>query len=402
MSKSNNQSNQENEMSLFSYQPQDNNTENLKKNKFYFSFSKFSLYRECPLKYKFRYIDQVPEKPKPYLIFGRVIHEILAHFFSRVPPPPLEELIQIFREKWEATSIEEKGYAKPEYDKIDFNKGIRIINNFYQKHKDNNTLPLKNEYQTFVDLDNITANIIADRIDYLGDGKIIIVDYKTGSDKARSSDQLYFYQKICEMDKKLIDLINSKYRENIRKVEVYSMKYYYVETLKEQNFTRANDNEIENFWKEVLLTVEKINSGSFDPTPNEKTCGWCDYKNLCPVFSNSTKIKEKNNNTDELIKEYIEINEKMKELEAKLIELIDEKIEHNGKTIKKVKTYEIYDRDEIIKILKEYGIYEKILKPTISSVVEIIESNETPSEVKEKLLKNIKTGYKISIENSKK
>jgi hypothetical protein len=83
-------------------------------------------------------------------------------------------------------------------------------------------------------------------------------------------------------------------------------------------------------------------------------------------------------------------------------ELIDEKIEHNGKTIKKIKTYEIYDRDEIIKILKEYGIYEKILKPTISSVMEIIESNETPSEVKEKLLKNIKTGYKISIENSKK
>jgi len=395
----NSQNNTFNEMSLFSYNPNNEEYSVDKKNKFYFSYSKFSLYRECPLRYKFRYIDVIPEKPKPYLVFGRILHEILAHFFSRVPPPPLSELIEMFEEKWDSITIEEKGYLKPEYDRMDLNKGIRIINNFYQRHKDNDKLPVKNEYQTFVDVSGIVANIIVDRIDYLGDGKIDIVDYKTGSDKSRTSDQLYFYQKICEMDTKLVELINKKYRENLKKIEVHSMKYYYIETLKEQNFIRADENVIEKFWSEVLSTVRNIEDKKFDPAPG-KNCEWCDYKGICPVFNGE---KEKRNS--KLIDEYISISNKIfdleirkKEIEKEIIETIPEKITYDTRTIKKVKTYEFVDRDEIIKLIKEYGFYEKILKPTQNSIVELIESDETPKELKEKLLKNVKTTYKIVME----
>ena len=44
------------------------------------SHSSITLYNECPQKYKFRYIDAVPEKPRHFFSFGRSVHSALEPF----------------------------------------------------------------------------------------------------------------------------------------------------------------------------------------------------------------------------------------------------------------------------------------------------------------------------------
>ncbi|WP_424244657.1 ATP-dependent helicase/DNAse subunit B [Elusimicrobium posterum] len=52
-----------------------------------FSYSKMSLYRECPQKFKFRYIHKIPESPKYYFAFGNAMHKALEYLYNVQQPP---------------------------------------------------------------------------------------------------------------------------------------------------------------------------------------------------------------------------------------------------------------------------------------------------------------------------
>jgi len=394
---------------LFSY----NNNETKKSpekesEKFYFSYSKFSLYNECPFKYKVRYIDKIKEKPKSFFYFGDVIHKTLEYFFRRVPPPKIEDLIKFLTEEWKSKPFEERGYLNQHYEKIDYNKALNVIKNFYQKHSENKEIPFQLEYKTYVDVDGITANIVADKLEYKGGGNIIIVDYKTGKPGERTKDQLYFYQKICEMDRNLIEKVKEIYRENVKKINVLDMVYYYVETLKEVKIPRADDREINCFWEDVLKTVENIKNKKFDPKPSELSCRWCDFKEQCPIYKDNSNLS-----IETLANEYIKLSNNIKQLEIKAQE-IEEKIlilmkndfidiisDGSNIKVKKSKMYEFKDRDEIIKILKQNNLYEKALRITLQSIYEIINSDDTPDEIKNELIDKSTIKYKLSIEEQK-
>ena len=54
----------------------------------YVSWSAISTFRTCPLKYKFRYIDGLPEESvSAALIFGTGIHTAIEQHFQSIPSP---------------------------------------------------------------------------------------------------------------------------------------------------------------------------------------------------------------------------------------------------------------------------------------------------------------------------
>ncbi|MEF3280017.1 MAG: PD-(D/E)XK nuclease family protein [Elusimicrobiota bacterium] len=399
---------------IFSYNPENKGTENkkikiLNEEKFHFSYSKMSLYLECPLKYKFKYVDKLKEKPKPFFVFGRIIHSVLEFFYSRVPPPSVEELITFFKKKWDEVPPEEKNYRLPRYEQEAFEEGIRIIKNFHFKHRNNDKIPFLLEHSTVVNIDGIAAQIVADKIEYDGNGLITIVDYKTGKDGGRSNDQLYFYQKICESDPQIIEKIAQKYKVSIKKVEVNKMIYYYVQSLKEVAFERAKDSEINHFWEKVMDTVDKIKSKKFDPSPSDLACSYCDFKSLCPVMKD-VNLK-KNSKITELIKIDAQINEFMKKRTEIEKEIIKEMAEKDSITIKteneeiivnKTPQYEFKDRDKLINILKDNNLYEKVLKPTVKSVIEILNDEDISDEIKQKIKNISNVSYQIQLLRKKK
>lgn len=374
--------------SIFNYKPPED--EKTKRQDFIFSYSRMSLYNECPLKYKFKYIDKIPEKPKKFLFIGRVIHSALELFFSKVPPPSLDELFNFIIKEWKNTPYDQKGYAKQEYDEIDLQNILNIMKNFYLKHQDNKKIPFLLEYSTYVTIDGYKFTIIADKIEYIGNGKIVIVDYKTGKEGDRTPHQLYFYQKICEADPIILKKIEEKYSDKLNSVEVDSMVYYYVENLKEIRYPRAKESEIKRFWDEAISVIENILSNKFDPTPSEKACKWCDYKEICEIYSSSHKsrIEELSNNYLKILDQIENLKNELQEIEIKLIEEMKKinktEIKSNGKTIKIEKRPKIQDiiknKDEIKKLLNDFGLYEKASKVTVSSIIEMMEDPTLPRD----------------------
>lgn len=251
-----------------------------------FSYSKLSMYKECPQKYKFRYIHMLPEKPKYYFAFGSALHSVMEYIYELKNPsfPSLQEALDFFTKDWKSTTYEKKGYPSAEKEQSGYEEGCRIIESYYQKHQSTFVHPLSVEMKSTLDTDGLSLTSILDRIDYLGDGKVMILDYKTGKTVERMPDQLYMYQKVAEISPLVKSLVQQK-DPSVNEIRVEKLCFYHLPTLKEMYFERAADKQIFEFWQGVLSVADEIRAGKFSPSPSENKCRWCDYRNICPVFT---------------------------------------------------------------------------------------------------------------------
>ncbi len=386
---------------------QDNNKTVQKKNtdgkKFLFSYSKMSLYNECPLKYKFKYVEKLPEKPKYFFAFGQAIHESLEYFHSYSPHPSKESLIEKFKLIWSEKDYIQKGYESIEKHEADFIKACDLLSKYQDKHGLETDTPFLLEYKTEVEVDGLNVIMVADRIEYLGDGLIKIIDYKTGKPAGRTPEQLYMYQKISELDNRLSEKVFTKTGEKVDHVKIDSLMYYYIEGLREKNYSRASEKEIEVFWEKALLTAENIRAEKFDPKPSERSCSFCDFKTYCPVYKekslpNSNDFISKEKNPKALAIDYAraliekkEVEEKAKKIEDELVNMLDYgefsfESEEISVNIKKETKYDVKERESLIRALKEKGIYERVLWPTKEKINELILSLPD-EELKKELIK---------------
>lgn len=67
----------------------------------YLSWSQIETYRSCPAKYRFRYIDRIPEKTVfAALVFGGGVHAAVQLHFEELlagqPAPGLDTLLDAF------------------------------------------------------------------------------------------------------------------------------------------------------------------------------------------------------------------------------------------------------------------------------------------------------------------
>jgi len=71
----------------------------------YISWSAISTFRTCPLKYKFRYIDGLPEESvSSALVFGTGIHTAVEQHYQAIlsgdPKPDVDALLFSYRSSW--------------------------------------------------------------------------------------------------------------------------------------------------------------------------------------------------------------------------------------------------------------------------------------------------------------
>lgn len=380
-----------------------------------FSYSKFSLYGECPLKYKFKYIDKIKEEPKFYFAFGSAIHKALEFLYAvKAPPfPTIDEVCEAFRVDWHQKSWLEKGYRTPQRAEDDFTKGVAMLRAYYDHNRARLAPPFLVEYSTDVEVDGLKVRIIADKIEHLGGGEILITDYKTGKDVKRQPAQLYMYQKISELDPRLKELIAETYGRRVASVRIAKMLYYHVPTNKEYTFERADDKEIGGFWETVLGVADDIRAKKFDPNPGEPQCNWCDYKKLCPHFADGYPQPAPPPSADgieALVDRYGRLQERMDELQAELDSVAKSIAASAGRggefqgaaytaEIKKGSRWEFKDREAVISALNRFELYQKALTLTLTGIAGVLDSPGLSEEARAGLLQHAvkKTSYDIKV-----
>ena len=321
------------------------------------------------------------------------MHSVMEYLYSAPQFPPLDDILEFFNKKWAELSWQEKGYASAEKEQEGFLEGQEIIKKYYQKHFADNLHPLSTEMKVYATIDGISVMGIVDRIDYLGDGKIAILDYKTGKTLKREPDQLMFYQKLLESTPKLLPLVQTRDLE-IQKISIEKMLFYHLPTLTEDSFKPVPSAELDVFWKGALKTAENILAEKFEPTPSEQACKWCDYRGSCPVWSltQTPQIEPvKQETLAEKIDRLGKLSDEGRTLKAEIIKTLKEQglnlsFGTNYKAeLKEEENFTFKDEEKTIQFLKQNNLLNKTLKPTVKSILALLDDETVTAEQKQQL-----------------
>jgi putative RecB family exonuclease len=261
------------------------------------SYSSFRTYQECPLRWRFLYIDKLPETPRGYFTFGRVVHSVLeelvaplvvpsarrvsesdrqrtldewhAHPETSAPPRWMtpEELLAAYDRVWSS-----EGYSSPEEESRYRALGREMLLRYYDFLVRERPLPVAVEEHLEARWDGIPVHGYVDRIDRTPAGGLEIVDYKTSrdlsTDDARDSDQLSLYQVLVE----------SNYPEPVQGLTLYHLRS--LTPLRTAPRERA---ALAGLHDRLGTVVDGIRAEAFEPTPG-RHCSRCDFQDRCPEF----------------------------------------------------------------------------------------------------------------------
>ena len=229
--------------------------------------SKFDTYRECPRKYRFRYIDRLGplyRKSRPYLTMGTNVHAALKDFFDL----PLEKrkdhaLLKFLEDRWEQNRM---GF-RSEYEEEKYKNRARLQLKLFAGTFDLSVLPLMTEKYVRSHLSGMLLEGVVDRVDGESAGAHVL-DYKTGAKQDDISPlSLYMYALILYGRKDLPSI----YRVSFVFLESGSMKTW-----------EFGPNETMQALEEILTGAFEISSdSSYAPRP-DWWCRGCDFLEICP------------------------------------------------------------------------------------------------------------------------
>jgi DNA helicase-2/ATP-dependent DNA helicase PcrA len=231
------------------------------------TYSQIDTFQTCPLKYKFRYLFNIPSLSAHAANFGSSVHDTVNAFYDEIKKgaaPSMDLLNELYEKHWIGS-----GYDNRAHEQARKKQGKNIMELFYKNEESAGfKVPAFLESSFNLKIGDISFKGRIDRIDKLEDGTYEVIDYKTGKSK-RSANlkkdlQLSLYALAC---RDFLDLPVSK------------LTLYFLEDGLKESTTRTNK-DLEDI-KEVLKeAVEEIRSSSFPASPGFP-CGFCEYRILC-------------------------------------------------------------------------------------------------------------------------
>jgi putative RecB family exonuclease len=255
--------------------------------------TQLQTYQQCPRKFFYSRDKEIRAKyakTSPAMLLGNAVHDALQLFFdiSKVPMADrtYDRLCGLFREAWagrglfarnlyKQTEAREQAFAKDRAsEKAWGEKGLNILFRFFST-ADVKAVPLTAEQFHEVMLSpDVTLGGKIDRIDRLPDGRLVVLDYKTGKPPLKQSADA-----LAKDDIQLAAyavLVTKKFRGKVARCE-----YLYLDHELKLGY-EPSDDLIAAKEAEILDLCRKVlGDETFEPTPNN-LCPWCEYKTLCP------------------------------------------------------------------------------------------------------------------------
>lgn len=273
--------------------------------------SRAADFKTCPLLYRFRSIDRLPERPTADQLRGTLVHAVLERLFDlpaadRTPDaaaalvgPEWERLLEqepalaaVFDPPpaeaggMAQTAIDVGSAAGPADGDASSDPPARdaflasatgLLGGYFAVEDPTRLEPAEREslVSTLVD-DELTIRGYIDRLDVSPDGDLRVVDYKTGGApreafEARALFQLKFYALVLWRTRGVVPRV---------------LRLLYLKDAEVLDYSPDAD-ELQRFERTVVALWRAIEQATeardFRPRPS-RLCGWCSHQALCPAY----------------------------------------------------------------------------------------------------------------------
>jgi DNA helicase-2/ATP-dependent DNA helicase PcrA len=201
--------------------------------------------------------------------YGATIHRILLAYYESVRLGRViddDQLIELFKTDLNAAGIEEK-YQHDLYER----HGIEQLREFLARCRREpvpQVLHTEERFEMQIGKAKVVGRI--DRIDQLGNGRVLITDYKTGRPRSQEDADRSLQLSIYAL------AAREKWGYHADQIVFYNL---------EENssvVTRRSESQLQDCKREVEEVARKIAAEEFDAKPGFY-CTFCAYRSLCPA-----------------------------------------------------------------------------------------------------------------------
>jgi putative RecB family exonuclease len=245
--------------------------------------SRASDFMQCPLLYRFRVIDRLPEPPSPAAARGTLVHSVLERLFD-LPAAgrTLEAAAAMVEPQWQALVEAEPELADlvdgedPAALKAWFGDAVGLIERWFTLEDPTRLEPAERELYVETDLDGLTLRGYVDRLDVAPTGELRVVDYKTG----RSPSELFEAKALFQM--KFYALVLWRLRGEVPRMLqlVYLGNSEIVRYVPAEADLLATERKLKALWQAIERAAT---TGDWRPN-RSRLCDWCEHRSLCPAW----------------------------------------------------------------------------------------------------------------------
>jgi putative RecB family exonuclease len=265
----------------------------------------------CPLLYRFRVVDRLPEPPNPVAARGTVVHAVLEQLFDLpAAERTLERAVSLLEPQWQrlltaepelaalvsaeaesatgaerATGAESATGADTETNDTQSGDSLTslvasaadLLRRYFELEDPRCLEPAERELFVETVLDSgLALRGYVDRLDIAPGGDMRVVDYKTGrapreTFEAKALFQMRFYALVL-------------WRLHARVPRVLQLLYLGSgEVLRyepDEADLRATERKVDALWAAIRRASERAD---WRPNPS-RLCEWCSHHALCPAF----------------------------------------------------------------------------------------------------------------------
>jgi putative RecB family exonuclease len=237
----------------------------------------------CPLLYRYRSIDKLAEAPSPAAVRGTVVHKVLEDLFDLPAPERTPEQAQeLVVPSWEALLA-----AEPELEGMFGDDGPEIgawlaecrtsVEKYFELEDPRRLEPAERELYVEALLDSkLLIRGFVDRLDVAPDGRVRVVDYKSGRSpgegfEAKALFQMKFYALVWWKTRGVIPAMLQL---------IYLGNGEILRYAPDEADLRATERKVEAIFEAIRKAQL---TGDWRPHKS-RLCDWCSFQAHCPEF----------------------------------------------------------------------------------------------------------------------
>ncbi|MFD1718064.1 RecB family exonuclease [Georgenia deserti] len=237
---------------------------------------------QCPLLFRFRAIDRLPEPPSQAAVKGSLVHSVLERLFDLPASGRTEEAAQgMLDPQWQELQQDRPDvtgmFTGPDELGAWLAEARSLLSQYFRMENPRRLEPAEREMLVETELaSGILLRGFVDRMDVAPTGAVRVVDYKTGRSPHPSyQDNALFQMRFYAL---MLWRLHGTVPARLQLVFLGDGRILTHDPSEDELV--AFERDLEALWRRM---AEVARSGRFPHQPS-RLCAWCSFQQFCPAF----------------------------------------------------------------------------------------------------------------------